>query len=81
MIDLVDAEHNRLAGLFRDYLATYTESEDLINIGAYVEGTNPRLDEARSYIDKMQALLRQGIEETEAWDDSLAKLQQLFAGE
>ncbi|NLM46509.1 MAG: flagellar protein export ATPase FliI [Firmicutes bacterium] len=81
MTDLVDAEHNRLAGLFRDYLATYTESEDLINIGAYVEGTNPRLDEARSYIDKMQALLRQGIEETEAWEDSLAKLQQLFAGE
>ncbi|HHX74339.1 MAG TPA: flagellar protein export ATPase FliI [Firmicutes bacterium] len=81
MIDLVDPEHNRLAGLFRDYLATYTEAEDLINIGAYVEGTNPRLDEARSYIDRMQALLRQEIEETEAWDASLTKLKQLFAGE
>ena len=29
-----------------DLLAVYSESEDLINIGAYVAGTNPKLDEA-----------------------------------
>ena len=76
MTDLVDEEHQQLASVFRDYLAAYTEAEDLINIGAYVEGSNPRLDEARRYIDGMQALLRQDIKEVDSFSEALGKLKQ-----
>ena len=59
-----------MAGKFREYLATYTEAEDLINIGAYVEGSNPKIDEALAHIDGMRALLRQNINETDSWDSA-----------
>ncbi|NLZ38505.1 MAG: flagellar protein export ATPase FliI [Firmicutes bacterium] len=81
MTDLVDEEKQQLASVFRDYLATYTESEDLISIGAYVEGTNPRLDQARRYIDAMQELLKQDINEIDTFEESWEKLRQLLGEE
>lgn len=65
MPDLVDKEHQSLAGRFRDYLSAYHEAEDLINIGAYVQGSNSRVDQARQYISQMQAFLRQDAAECE----------------
>ena len=41
MDNIVSPEHKLAAGKFRDVLATYQESEDLINIGAYVGGSTP----------------------------------------
>ena len=38
---------------FKDLLATYREAEDLVNIGAYTRGSNPRIDRAVARIDKM----------------------------
>jgi flagellum-specific ATP synthase/type III secretion protein N (ATPase) len=78
MTELVDSEQLELAGLFRDYLAAYGEAEDLINIGAYVEGSNPRVDKARSYIESMMAYLRQGVDEQEAFAAAGVKLQNLL---
>lgn len=75
MPDLVDEEHRQLAALFRDYLATYMEAEDLINIGAYVEGSNPRLDEARQHIDAMENLLKQDVNEMDSFTGALEKLK------
>lgn len=78
MTELASEEHQRLAGKFREYLATYTEAEDLINIGAYVEGSNPQIDEALAHIDEMRALLRQNINETDSWDSAYEKLKKLL---
>ena len=47
----------------RDLLATHRQSRDLINVGAYVRGTNPRIDLAIQVLPKVEAFLKQGQRE------------------
>jgi flagellum-specific ATP synthase len=46
MPDVTTAEHRAKAGQVRDWMATIRDSEDLVSVGAYVPGSNPRIDEA-----------------------------------
>lgn len=46
MSAIATKEHKNLAGRLKNVLATYTEAEDLINIGAYKNGSNPDIDYA-----------------------------------
>jgi flagellum-specific ATP synthase len=55
-------------------MATYREAEDLINIGAYVPGSNPRVDLALSKIEAIRHFLRQGIYETATFEESVSQL-------
>lgn len=59
MRDIVDEDHQALAGQLRSTLATYREAEDLINIGAYVQGSNPKIDYALTRIDAINTFLQQ----------------------
>ena len=59
MPDVADVAHRTKAGRIREWLSLVRASEDLINLGAYVSGSNPRLDEALSKRDAVDALLRQ----------------------
>jgi flagellum-specific ATP synthase len=61
MPDVVSSAQLASASAVRDVLATYKDAEDLINIGAYVPGSNPRVDHALARIDAVRAFLRQGI--------------------
>ena len=79
MVDVVSPEHLRAARILRGVLSTYREAEDLVNIGAYVAGSNTRIDYALSKIDAVQAFLRQPIAEHRKWDKTLDTLQTLFA--
>ncbi|HZO92346.1 MAG TPA: flagellar protein export ATPase FliI [Candidatus Baltobacteraceae bacterium] len=63
MPDVVPPSHLASASSVRDMLATYRDAEDLINIGAYVAGSNPRVDHALARIDHVRKFLRQGIHE------------------
>lgn len=63
MIDVVSKEQLEAARKVVEILSTYREAEDLINIGAYVPGSNRKIDYARSMIERVNAFLRQGIEE------------------
>ena len=63
---------------FKDFLATYKSAEDLINIGAYVKGSNPKIDMAIQKYDEMIAYLRQGIYESYDWRTSLDELQRIM---
>ena len=56
-------------------LATYKSVEDLISIGAYVKGNNPKVDQAVSKLDAIQGFLRQSREESAAWADTMEKLK------
>ena len=56
-------DHRAAAGRVREMLATYASAEDLINIGAYQRGSNPRVDEAVARHDSIIAYLRQDREE------------------
>jgi flagellum-specific ATP synthase len=74
MPDVVDQNHYSAASALRDVLATYRDAEDLINIGAYVAGSNPRVDLAVSKIEAIRHFLRQGIYETSDYDGTIAQL-------
>jgi flagellum-specific ATP synthase len=51
----------------------------LINIGAYTAGSNSKIDYAIKMIDRINAYLRQPIEETVIFEDCVAQLDGLFA--
>ena len=79
MIDVASAEHMDAANRFRSILATYEEARDLIDIGAYKKGSNPRIDEAIALIDKCYSFLHQGIYEEAEFADTIAALQNCIA--
>lgn len=74
MPDVVDENHYSAASAVRDVLATYRDAEDLINIGAYVGGSNPRVDLALSKIEAIRHFLRQGIYETSGYEQTISQL-------
>jgi len=79
MVDVVNSQHKQNANHFKETLATYRKAEDLINIGAYVSGSNPKIDYAIKMMDQINAYLRQDIDETVLLDDSINQLEALFA--
>lgn len=78
MSSIADDEHKQSASFARDLLATYKESEDLINIGAYVKGSNKKIDMSINYIDTINGFLRQGISEKSIFSDSINNLKTMF---
>ncbi len=70
MASITSPGHRQAVHRMLDLMATYREAEDLINIGAYVRGSNPRIDEAIRNIDGIRSFLRQGSDEQAAFDDS-----------
>ena len=76
---VVDREHLRLAGQLRDAMATYNEARDLINIGAYVAGSNPKIDQAIEVMPRIEQLLRQPPDERTEMATTLQLLRDVFA--
>jgi len=74
MPDVTDDVHQRAASSVRDLLATYREAEDLINIGAYVPGSNAKIDLAISKIESIRHFLRQDAYETSTLADATSGL-------
>ncbi|MDY7034119.1 MAG: flagellar protein export ATPase FliI [Thermodesulfobacteriota bacterium] len=78
MIDVVTPEHREYANKLISILATYKKAEDLIDIGAYVKGSNSEIDYAIKMIDKINSYLRQDIEEKVGFEESIVQLKELF---
>jgi len=70
MSDIVDPELLKCAADVRDVLASYQEVEDLITIGAYKPGQNPRVDRAVALHDKVEEFLKQSSEEGHSLNES-----------
>lgn len=79
MIDLVPSEHLEKAARLRSILATYQEAKDLIEIGAYQRGSNPKIDEAIQMIEKCRTFLQQGIWEKYSFEATQELLFRLFS--
>jgi flagellum-specific ATP synthase len=69
------------AARVREMLATYASAEDLINIGAYQKGTNPRIDDAITQYDRINNFLRQDRHETVAFPSVVERLTREFGVE
>lgn len=72
---LVSQEHLGLAANARKHLATYEKARDLINIGAYVAGTDPNIDLAIQVMPNLTAFLQQGRDEVSSLEETLDYLR------
>ncbi len=77
MPDVTDVEHRVKAGQVRDWLATIRDSEDLVSVGAYVKGANPRIDDALAHREAVTAFLQQTIEGACTYADAIEALKAL----
>ncbi|MEW6569722.1 MAG: FliI/YscN family ATPase [Nitrospirota bacterium] len=78
MPDIIDTFHLEYASKFIETLAIYKKFEDMINLGAYKEGTNTKVDYAISMIDRLKGYLRQGTSEKFDLSDSIQDLYLIF---
>ncbi|MGE3276347.1 MAG: FliI/YscN family ATPase [Vicinamibacterales bacterium] len=75
MPDVTAVEHRLKASEVRDWMATIRDSEDLVSVGAYVKGSNPRIDLARDHRDAIEAFLKQPASEPATLQESIEALK------
>ena len=78
MVEIVSEEHRQLAGRLRDIMGVYEKNSDLVSIGAYKSGSNPKLDHALSKIDGINQFLTQGIDEAFTYEESLEQMRRIL---
>ncbi|APM38542.1 flagellar protein export ATPase FliI [Clostridium kluyveri] len=78
MSEITEKSHKKSASFARDMLSVYKNSEDLINIGAYIRGNNPNIDMAINYYDGIINYLKQSMDEYSSFDNSINRLIGMF---
>lgn len=78
MNEIADNDLKNAASTAREVLATYKNSEDLINIGAYLKGSNSKIDFAIDYIDKVNMFLKQKVDERSNFSEAKNSLVSMF---
>ena len=75
---VTDSDEQKMAGYIRRMIAIYSEAEDLINVGAYVKGTNPEIDEAIDKIGLINDFLSQTIDEKADIGETIAAMKKIM---
>lgn len=78
MTDIVDEEHRAAAQKLREVVANYEKERDLILIGAYESGSDPKVDYAIEKIEEVNNFLKQGVEESYDVEESVNGLKEIF---
>ena len=78
MPDIVEPNHKKTANEIKKSMAVYANSEDLINIGAYVKGSSAEIDDAISKHGRINEFLVQDIEESFAFEDSVSQIMDII---
>lgn len=76
MSSVTQKDHQKMAQEMRKLLSAYKKAEDMINIGAYKNGSNPDIDRAIARRKALEAFLTQDVSDNAPWDDTLAKMKQ-----
>jgi flagellum-specific ATP synthase len=71
---ITSEEHRQWAGQVKEWMAVYKQAEDIINIGAYSKGSNPKIDQAIAVQDRIQNFLRQRVVESADFAECLGLL-------
>jgi FliI/YscN family ATPase len=79
MSSIIDTEHLEAARKLREVVAAYEKERDLILIGAYESGSDPRVDYAIEKIEEVNNFLKQNVDEKISFEDSVAQLKGIFA--
>jgi flagellum-specific ATP synthase len=80
MRSIVGPEHNDLSGAMRELMSIYREAEDLINIGAYVRGSSPKIDKAIELNDFINRFLRQDVTDKTSLHDTVTLMRAIVRG-
>ncbi|MDN3518283.1 flagellar protein export ATPase FliI [Aquisalimonas lutea] len=80
MPNIVDGRHRELAQRFQQIYGVWQQNRDLINVGAYQRGTDPRVDEAIEVRPRLLEFLQQDLHYAETLDDSIDKLAGVLPG-
>jgi flagellar biosynthesis/type III secretory pathway ATPase len=78
--DLCEPWHLEAVARVRGMLSALEDASDLIQLGAYVPGSDPRVDRARAALPALEALLRQGLGEAVGREQALRALREAAAG-
>lgn len=79
MSSIASDQHRELASKIRDILSIYEKNEDLISIGAYKAGSNPKLDDAIARIDEVNRFLCQQVDENFSYEEIIAKMEHILS--
>ncbi len=80
MSDVVTKEHKSFANEIKKTMAVYNDSEDLINIGAYVKGSNKDIDYAIEKHDMINKLLTQSVDENFSFEETFSAMNEIVNG-
>jgi flagellum-specific ATP synthase len=78
--EICDPEHMEAAGKMRELLAVYKDAKDLIDVGAYEHGSNPKIDISLQMMPEINRFLRQSIKDIVNMDTTIASLKDLMSG-
>ncbi len=81
MSAVAEKNHKKAAGQLKNVMATYSEAEDLINIGAYKNGSNPEIDFAIKKMPEVNKFLLQQTDEKFDFDEEIQMLLDIFPQE
>jgi flagellar protein export ATPase FliI len=76
---VADKDHKSAAGKMRETMATYEKQKDLIMLGAYQKGSDPRVDYAIAMNDRLEGFLKQPTDEKMHLNETIGRLKQIFA--
>lgn len=79
MPDIIESEHLQMARDLRRLYSTYQQNKDLISVGAYRPGADPRIDKAIEKNPAIMDFLQQSMDESVDLSRSLSELAQLLA--
>ncbi len=79
MRSVIDKKHRDASDKLRELMAIYAQNEDLINIGAYVKGSNPKLDIAVSINERIRSFLKQDVEDRSDFLQAKTQLESIAA--
>ncbi|MBX2860692.1 MAG: FliI/YscN family ATPase [Vampirovibrio sp.] len=77
--EICEDDHKEAAGKLRELLAIYSDAKDLIDVGAYEHGSNPKIDTALRKIDELNEFLKQSVSDLVNMDTTLARLKEMMA--
>lgn len=80
MSSIVTPEHRDAAAKLRRIMALYRENKDLIDVGMYVSGSNPKLDIAIQMMPQINAFLQQRTSDLVSMDTTISTLIQMMSG-
>lgn len=78
--EICDPEHMEAAGKMRELLATYQDARDLIDVGAYEHGSNPKIDIALQMMPEINRFLRQSVKDIVNMDMTISTLKGMMRG-